>query len=124
MGGYGKPTDLFNMVEKGDIDLASTVQGYNPGRFPQSSVMELPLMFQSSVGGHRSDDGAPQGRPARQGLQVKALALYVLPPYPIWTTGKKIRPCATSAGFAAGTPSTRSACALCGSSARSRSAFR
>lgn len=24
------------MVEKGDIEVASTVQGYHPGRFPQS----------------------------------------------------------------------------------------
>src|SRR5258708_4388627 len=51
LGGYGKPTDLFNMVEKGDIEIASTVQGYNPGRFPQSSVMELPLMYDNAVSG-------------------------------------------------------------------------
>src|ERR1700710_2274965 len=39
---YGRPAELFNMVERGDIEIALTVQGYNPGRFPQSSVMELP----------------------------------------------------------------------------------
>src|ERR1700720_1872952 len=26
IGGYGKPADLFNMVEKGDIEIAATVQ--------------------------------------------------------------------------------------------------
>ncbi len=51
VGGYGKPTELFNMVEKGDIEMAATVQGYNPGRFPQSSVMELPFMFPNAVSG-------------------------------------------------------------------------
>src|SRR5436189_5589647 len=51
IGGYGKPTELFPMVEKGDIEIASTVQGYHPGRFPQSSVMELPFMYASCVAG-------------------------------------------------------------------------
>ena len=39
VGGYGKPAELFNMVERGDIEMAATVQGYNPGRFPESSVI-------------------------------------------------------------------------------------
>jgi TRAP-type C4-dicarboxylate transport system substrate-binding protein len=46
-GGYGKVPDMFPMVERGDIEMAVTVQGYTPGRFPQSSVMELPLMFEN-----------------------------------------------------------------------------
>ena len=54
LGGYGKPNELFNMVEKGDIEIAATVQGYNPGRFPQSSVMELPLMYENSIAGTRA----------------------------------------------------------------------
>src|SRR5271166_768405 len=51
VGGYGKPAELFAMVEKGEIEIAATVPGYSPGRFPQSSVMELPLMFDSAVSG-------------------------------------------------------------------------
>ena len=31
MGGYGKPAELFGMVEKGAIEMAATVPGYNPG---------------------------------------------------------------------------------------------
>src|SRR6185369_12999263 len=54
VGGYGKPSELFNLVEKGDIEIASTVQGYSPGRFPRSSVMELPMMFDTSVAGTRA----------------------------------------------------------------------
>src|SRR4051812_11598036 len=45
LGDFGKPTELFSMVEKGQIDIASTVQGYMPGRFPLSTVMELPLLY-------------------------------------------------------------------------------
>jgi TRAP-type C4-dicarboxylate transport system substrate-binding protein len=51
LGGYGKPAELFTMVEKGAIEMAATVQGYHPGRFPQSSVMELPFMFENSIAG-------------------------------------------------------------------------
>ena len=51
LGGYGKPAELFTMVEKGAIEMAATVQGYHPGRFPQSSVMELPFMFENSISG-------------------------------------------------------------------------
>ena len=58
------------MVEKGAIEMAVSVQGYNPGRFPQSSVMELPLMFDNR------DIGAPKlmlslykEGAARQGLR-------------------------------------------------------
>src|SRR5437868_13830864 len=40
VGGYGKPAELFNLVEKGDIEIASTVQGYSSGRFQRSYVME------------------------------------------------------------------------------------
>jgi TRAP-type C4-dicarboxylate transport system substrate-binding protein len=91
LGGYGKPTDLFNMVEKGEIEIASTVQGYNPGRFPQSSVMELPLMFENSIAGTEAMMSLyREGLLDKDYASVKVLGLYVLPPYPIFTTGRKI----------------------------------
>lgn len=51
LGVYGKPADLFDMTERGDIEIAVTVQGYNPGRFPRSTVMELPLMYDTATSG-------------------------------------------------------------------------
>src|SRR3954451_19596403 len=91
LGGYGKPADLFGMVEKGEIEIASTVQGYNPGRFPQSSVMELPLMFDNSVAGSEAMMSLyREGLLDKDYASVKVLGLYVLPPYPIFTTGRKI----------------------------------
>ena len=91
LGGYGKPADLFSMVEKGEIEIASTVQGYNPGRFPQSSVMELPLMFDNSVSGTEAMMTLyKEGLLDKDYASVKVLGLYVLPPYPIFTSGKKI----------------------------------
>jgi TRAP-type C4-dicarboxylate transport system substrate-binding protein len=106
MGGYGKPADLFNMTERGDIDIAATVQGYNPGRFPRSSVMELPLMFGSAVAGTQAlwklfQDGDVAGDYA----SVKVLGLYMLPPYGIFTNGKKIAQLKDLRGLRVRTPS-------------------
>jgi len=51
--GFGKPAELFDMVEKGDVDIAYTVQGYKPGRFPRTTVAELPFMFRDAQEGTR-----------------------------------------------------------------------
>ena len=106
LGGYGKPADLFNMVEKGDIEIAATVQGYNPGRFPQSSVMELPLMYENSIAGTRAMMSLyKEGLLDKDYASVKVLGLYVLPPYPIFTTGKKIENVKNFRGMRIRTPS-------------------
>jgi TRAP-type transport system periplasmic protein len=90
-GGYGKPTELLPMVEKGDLEMASSVQGYYPGRFPQSSVIELPLMFGDALSGTRALTTVfKEGLLDKDYASVKVLALYVVPPFSILTTGKKI----------------------------------
>jgi TRAP-type transport system periplasmic protein len=92
IGGYGKPTELFPMVERGDIEMAATVQGYHPGRFPQSSVMELPFMFSNAVSGTEAITSLyKEGLLSDDYASVKVLSLYMLPPYPIFTTGRKIQ---------------------------------
>ncbi len=113
LGGYGKPNELFNMVEKGDIEIAATVQGYTPGRFPQSSVMELPLMYENSIAGTRAMMGLyKEGLLDKDYASVKVLALYVLPPYPIFTTGKKIQTARDFRGLRIRTPSVTVGLAL------------
>jgi TRAP-type C4-dicarboxylate transport system substrate-binding protein len=92
IGGYGRPTDLFNMVERGDIEIAATVQGYNPGRFPQSSVMELPFMCPSAVAGTQAMMSLyREGLLGEDYASVKVLAVYMQPPFAIFTTGKKLQ---------------------------------
>jgi TRAP-type C4-dicarboxylate transport system substrate-binding protein len=106
MGGYGKPADLFNMTERGDIDIAATVQGYNAGRFPRSSVMELPLMFDSAVAGtHALWKLFQDGDVAADYASVKVLGLYMLPPYGIFINGKKIAQLKDLRGLRVRTPS-------------------
>lgn len=41
----GKPPELINQVRDGVVDLIWTVNGYTPGLFPRSEVMELPTVF-------------------------------------------------------------------------------
>ena len=106
VGGYGKPAELFNMVERGDIEMAATVQGYNPGRFPQSSVMELPFMFPNAIAGTEAMMSLyREGLLSDDYASVKVLSLYVLPPYPIFTTGKKIQSVKDFRGLRMRTPS-------------------
>ena len=106
MGGYGRPAELFNMAERGDIEIAATVQGYNAGRFPRSSVMELPLMFDSAVAGTQAMWKLFQeGDIAADYTSVKVLGLYVLPPYGIFTSGKKIAQLKDLRGLRVRTPS-------------------
>jgi TRAP-type C4-dicarboxylate transport system substrate-binding protein len=89
-GGYGKPPELVGMVERGDIEMAQTVAGYSPGRFPQTSVMELPFMFQSSVQGTQAIRALlAEGALDSDYATLKPIALFMLTPYPIFTTGRK-----------------------------------
>ena len=113
LGGYGKPAELFTMVEKGSIEMAATVQGYHPGRFPQSSVMELPFMFENSIAGTSAMMSLyKEGLLDKDYASVKVLGLYVLPPYPIFTTGKKIQSVKDFRGLRMRTPSTTVGVAL------------
>jgi TRAP-type C4-dicarboxylate transport system substrate-binding protein len=113
LGGYGKPAELFTMVEKGAIEMAASVQGYHPGRFPQSSVMELPFMFENSIAGTSAMMQLyKEGLLDKDYASVKVLGLYVLPPYPIFTTGKKIESVKDFRGLRMRTPSTTVGVAL------------
>ena len=41
----GRPPELINQVRDGVVDLVWTVNGYTPGLFPRTEVMELPFVF-------------------------------------------------------------------------------
>ncbi|SES20582.1 TRAP-type C4-dicarboxylate transport system, substrate-binding protein [Tranquillimonas rosea] len=41
----GRPPELINQVRDGVVDLIWTVNGYTPGLFPRTEVMELPTVF-------------------------------------------------------------------------------
>ena len=41
----GRPPELVSQVRDGVVDLAWTLNGYTPGLFPRTEVMELPTVF-------------------------------------------------------------------------------
>jgi TRAP-type C4-dicarboxylate transport system substrate-binding protein len=83
---FGKPGEIFGLLEKGQIEIASTVQGYHPGRFPLSSVMEMPMLFETAEAGtYAMWKLHEEGLLAKDYEGFKVLSLYVLPPYGIFT---------------------------------------
>jgi TRAP-type C4-dicarboxylate transport system substrate-binding protein len=50
----GKPGDLMDQARDGVVDIALTLTGYTPGRFPRSEVFELPFMMTDVVGTGRA----------------------------------------------------------------------
>lgn len=45
----GRPNDLMDQARDGIVDIACTLPGYTPGRFPVTEVIELPFMMTSPV---------------------------------------------------------------------------
>ena len=43
----GRPPELINQVRDGVVDIVWTVNGYTPGLFPRTEVMELPLVYKN-----------------------------------------------------------------------------
>jgi len=88
---FGRPSELLPKVEKGELDIASTVQGYHPGRFPRSEVMELPMIFPSAAAGTEALWKLfEEGLIAEDYKNLKVLALYVLPPYSVFFADHQI----------------------------------
>ena len=48
-GALGKMPDHYDLAEKGIADISYTLQDYTPGRFPLTSVFELPFMITSAT---------------------------------------------------------------------------
>jgi TRAP-type C4-dicarboxylate transport system substrate-binding protein len=46
----GRPPELMDQARDGVVDMAMTVVGYTPGRFPRTEVFELPFMMKDPVG--------------------------------------------------------------------------
>ena len=70
LGGYGKPAELFTMVEKGDHRNGGDRAGVPPRPLPAVVGDGTALHVRELDRGHLGDDVALQGGPARQGLRV------------------------------------------------------
>lgn len=86
------PPGHFNAVRDGLADVAMTVIGYTPGRFPLSELSELPLMADSaelnSVTFQSTAEKVPQMMDEYK--DVKVLALFTHGPGVVFNTKKPI----------------------------------
>lgn len=91
-GALGKTTDHYILAEKGIADIAYGLHDYTPGRFPLTSVFELPFMVPSatktSVAMWKIYERSPGFQ--KEYRNVKLLALFCHPAGHFNTTDKPI----------------------------------
>jgi TRAP-type transport system periplasmic protein len=92
-GALGKTPDHYGLAEKGIADISYTLHDYTPGRFPMTTVFELPFIIKSatktSKAMWRIYEEFPEFR--KEYEQVKVLALFCHPPGNFNTIHKPIR---------------------------------
>ena len=92
-GALGKAGDHYSLAEKGVADVVYALQDYTSGRFPLTSVFELPFMIPSaektSVAMWKTYEKFPELQ--REYSDVKVLALFCHPPGHFNTINKPIR---------------------------------
>jgi TRAP-type C4-dicarboxylate transport system substrate-binding protein len=91
-GGYGTPVEMIPMVESGQIDMAISVPSYHPGRFPRTSVLDLPTIFDSAERGSRIASALLQeGLVAADYKDFKVLSLFTAAPFGLLVLDDKIK---------------------------------
>jgi TRAP-type C4-dicarboxylate transport system substrate-binding protein len=92
-GALGKASDHYSLAEKGIADIVYALQDYTPGRFPLTSVFELPFMIptaeKTSVAMWKTYEKFPEFR--KEYKKIKVLALFCHPPGHFNTIDKPIR---------------------------------
>mgnify|MGYP006285600939 FL=1 len=90
-GALGKPPHQYDNAVKGITDIAFGLQSYTPGRFPLTSVMELPFLVPSGEIGARALWRLYEARLHKEYRDAKVLWLFMHGPGQIFTTKKQIR---------------------------------
>ena len=92
-GALGKMPDHYDLAEKGIADISYTLQDYTPGRFPLTSVFELPFMIttatQTSRAMWKTYEKFPEFQ--KEYEKVKLLALFCHPSGGFNTVKKPVR---------------------------------
>jgi TRAP-type C4-dicarboxylate transport system substrate-binding protein len=88
----GKASEQYNTVLKGVADVSYGYQAWSPGRFPLTSVLELPFLFPSGVAASRANwelySTTPYLKPEYQ--DVKVLGLSAMDPKSIFLAKKPV----------------------------------
>lgn len=83
----------YENIVAGAFDIGWTLQGYTPGRFPLSSIVELPFLWPSAQDATRVTWQLFQETPALQNeyRDVKVLGIWTHDLGQLYTTGKPVR---------------------------------
>jgi TRAP-type C4-dicarboxylate transport system substrate-binding protein len=92
-GALGKTPDHYDLAEKGIADIIYVLQDYTPGRFPMTSVFELPFMIPSATKTSKAMWKTYEKFPEfqKEYKRVKPLALFCHPGGHFNTLKKPIR---------------------------------
>lgn len=72
----GAPANLFDQARDGVVDLAWTVLGYTPGRFPKSEVFEMPFLVTNAEDTSRAFQRFVQEHAMDEFAGVKLIAVH------------------------------------------------
>ncbi len=92
-GALGKTPDHYNLAEKGIADISYTLHDYTPGRFPMTTVFELPFIIKSATNTSKAMWRVYEEFPefSKEYDRVKVLALFCHPAGNFNTVHKPIR---------------------------------
>ncbi len=97
----GRPPELINQVRDGVVDLVWTVNGYTPGLFPRTEVIELPGVYENDprAANLALYDMLQSGDIADDYAGVEVMFLHVHAGQGLHTTEKAVRTPADAAGL-------------------------
>jgi len=92
-GALGKMPDHYSLVESGLADIVYILHDYTPGRFPMTTVFELPFMIPNATKCSEAMWKTYEKFPAfqKEYAKVKPLSLFAHPPGHFHTTKSPIR---------------------------------
>lgn len=107
-GALGGPKETFDNIVTGIMDAGWGLQGYNAGKFPVHSVLQLPFLTggngaELSVVAQKLYDEFPEIQ--EEYSDVKLLWVHAADPYAIITKGKAVRSFEDAKGLKLRTPS-------------------
>lgn len=95
----GTPAQLYDQVRDGTVDIAWTLPGYTPGRFPRVEAFELPFMMTNAEATSKAYWDYVQNHASDEFKETRVLALHVHGPGAIHTMGKPIQSAADLKGL-------------------------
>lgn len=101
----GKPPQLYDQARDGIVDVAWTLLGYTPGRFPVSEVFELPFMSGTATETTMALQEFQEKHLQDELKDVHPLLIHAPAAYKIHTKGKPVETLADLSGLKLRAPS-------------------